>query len=142
MINRRSAIKWLHWLSLAIIIWFFFVEPENVQRLGALALATHAGMGIILGLLVGAWFVMYLRKGLASRAGPKLPNWAKWLHPISHRILYFGSVIMVATGAAAGFAAPYIIKAFGFLPINPGTGTRNLHNQIEDIHETARASQA
>ena len=77
MINRRSAIKWLHWLSLAIIIWFFFVEPENVQRLGALALATHAGMGIILGLLVGAWFVMYLRKGLASRAGPKLPNWAK-----------------------------------------------------------------
>lgn len=137
MITRRSALKWLHWLSFAILLYFFFVEPENVNRLGAIALATHAGMGVILGFVTAAWFTMYWRKGLASRPGPKLPGWAKKLHPLAHKTLYWGLPAMVLTGALAGFAAPYVIRAFGVLPINAGIGTRAIHNFIEEIHEIA-----
>jgi len=137
MFTRRSAIKWLHWLSFFIILWFFFVEPEDVERLGAGALATHAGMGIILAIVTAIWFSMFLRKGLTGRAGPKLPKWAKFLYPWGHKALYVGTPIMVLTGALAGFAAPYVIRAFGVLPINPGFGGQSLHGFFEDVHEIA-----
>ena len=135
MLNRRALIKWLHWLSLAIIIYFFLIEPESVSRMGAAALATHAGMGILLGLLAAIWTAMYLRKGLASRPGPKLPKWGKVIHAFSHRALYIGLPFMVFTGAATGFAAPYVIRAFGILPISPGMNARGLHSLLEELHE-------
>jgi len=135
--TRRSTVKWLHWASLGFLLYFFVVEPEDVQRLGAAALATHAGVGLLLGIVSVVWTVMFLSKGLLSRPGPKLPGWARQLHPLSHRALYFGLPATVATGALAGFAAPYVIRAFGVLPINPGWGTRGLHGVLEEIHEIA-----
>ena len=137
MITRRTALKWLHWLSLGILLYFLAFEPENVDRLGATALATHAGMGILLGILTTIWFTMFLRKGLASRPGPKLPWWAKAIHPIAHKALYFGLPLMVMTGALTGFAAPYAIHAFGLLPINPGLGARDIYELMNEIHELA-----
>jgi len=137
MLKHRTVLKWLHWVSFGLILYFFFVEPEDVQRLGAVALATHAGMGAILGLLVTIWFVLYLRKGLASRPGPKLPGWAKPLHPLSHRFLTWGMPMMVFTGALAGFAAPYAIRLFGVIPFFPGIGAQALHQQMQNIHEVA-----
>ncbi|MCT4554128.1 MAG: cytochrome b/b6 domain-containing protein [Pelagimonas sp.] len=137
MMNRRSALKWLHWLSAALMLWFFLVEPEDVEKLGGAALATHAGMGVLLGLVVGIWLVLFLRKGLASRPGPKLPAIAKKAHPVMHRVLYWGSAGVVLSGALAGFAAPYVIKAFGLFPINPGFGGKSIHGLMEEIHEIA-----
>jgi len=52
-----------------------------VDRLGAAALATHAGMGTLLALATTVWFSQYLQKGLTGRAGPKLPDWAKKTAP-------------------------------------------------------------
>jgi len=137
MISRRTAIKWLHWLSLFLILWFFLVEPEDVRDLGAAALATHAGMGVILALLTTAWFTMYLRKGLASRPGPKLPDWAKRAHPWLHRLLYWGTPVMVLSGALTGFAAPYVIRAFDLVPINPGIGSKTIQGLLKEVHEIA-----
>lgn len=135
--TRRNVLKWLHWLSAALILWFYLVEPEDVEKLGAAALATHAGMGVILAVLVAIWVSMYLSKGLIGRPGPKLPSWGKRLHPWSHRLLYWGLPIMVGTGALAGFAAPYVIRAFGLLPISAGIGSKRLHNLAEEVHEVA-----
>lgn len=135
MVTRRTAIKWLHWLSSALILYFFLVEPEEVERLGGAALATHAGMGVILGLVVALWFGSYLQKGPLGRPGPKLPALGKKAHLWGHRALYWGLPIMVGTGAASGFAAPYVIRAFGLFPINPGFGGRTIHGFLEEIHE-------
>lgn len=137
VLKHRSVLKWLHWLTALLILWFFLVEPEDVDRLGALALATHAGMGVLLGLVTAFWTGMFLAKGLAGRPGPKLPGWAKRLHNPSHLALQYGVPIMVATGAATGLAAPYVIRAFGLLPISPGIGTKTLHGLLEDVHEIA-----
>ncbi|AFO88090.1 cytochrome B [Phaeobacter inhibens] len=135
--TRRSALKWLHWLSLALIVYFYLVEPEENSAAPGLALATHAGVGLILALVVLIWTAIYLRKGLAGRAGPKLPGWAKRFHGLNHRVLQIGLPIMVATGALAGMLAPFAIRAFGVVPINPAVGSRTLHELAEDLHEIA-----
>ncbi|KXF90874.1 cytochrome b [Phaeobacter inhibens] len=135
--TRRSALKWLHWLSLALIVYFYLVEPEENSATPRLALATHAGVGLILALVVLIWTAIYLRKGLAGRAGPKLPGWAKRFHGLNHRVLQIGLPIMVATGALAGMLAPFAIRAFGVVPINPAVGSRTLHELAEDLHEIA-----
>jgi len=135
--KRRTFIKALHWLTTFLILWFFLVEPEDVRQLGPLALATHAGMGVTLGIIVAIWFTMYWQKGLAGRAGPKLPGWGKTFHLWLHRALYWGVPAMVATGATTGFSAPYVIRAFGLFPINVGFGNRNVQDLLADVHEVA-----
>ncbi|WP_127112696.1 cytochrome b [Shimia sediminis] len=135
--TKRTFIKWLHWLSAGLILYFYLVEPEETrgQTNKAEALSTHAGMGIVLGLVTAIWLFMFLRKGLAGRPGPKLPGWGKRFHTLSHKALQLGVPLMVATGAFSGLAAPFVIRAFGTLPINPGFGGKGLHNLAEEIHE-------
>ena len=135
--TRRATLKWLHWLSFGLILYFFFVEPEDVDRLGAAALATHAGMGTILAVIATAWFAIYARHGLASKPGPKLTTWGKALHPVNHRLLSWGLPAVVLTGALAGFAAPYAIRLFGVVPFFPGIGAKALHGFFEEVHEIA-----
>lgn len=137
MISRRSALKWLHWLSLGLILYFFLVEPDENRADPGLALATHAGVGLMLAIVVLVWTVMAATKGLAGRAGPKLPDWAKRFHRINHQVLQIALPVMVATGALAGLLAPFAIKAFGLLQINPAAGSKSLHDFAEEVHELA-----
>ncbi len=133
--QKRTRLKILHWLTAALILYFFLVEPEDVRELGAAALTTHAGAGVILGLIVGTWMLGFLRNGIISKPGPKLPQWARKTHKYGYGALYLMMPIMVLSGAMAGFAAPYVIHAFDLLPINPGFGTKNLHDWAEEVHE-------
>jgi len=133
--TRRTAIKWLHWISLALILYFWAVEPEDVERLGAAALATHAGVGLVLAIVVLGWFGMYLVKGLAGRAGPKLPGWARRVHPIIHKGLHWLLVAMMATGGLIGLFAPYMILAFGVIPFVPNLDIKSLWDLMEELHE-------
>lgn len=137
MIKRRTAIKWLHWSSFFLFLYFFLVEPEDVRRLGAAALATHAGVGVLLAIVTTVWIVMTLVKGLAGRAGPKLPALAKKLHPLMHKVLLGFVAAAVLTGALAGFAAPYVVLAFGVLPISTGAGSQALQGAMKEVHEIA-----
>jgi len=133
--THRTHLKWLHWLSFFIILWFWAVEPESVQSLGGAALGIHAGMGVVLAGVSAMWMGMYLRRGLASRPGPKLPGWARRMHPWMHKSLIWGLPAMVLSGGLAGFAAPYAIKLFGVIPVFPGIGHERLHGALEDLHE-------
>ena len=59
---RRTALKWLHWTVLPIMLYFFFVEPEDVDDAATAAgktdaLATHAGVGLVLACLVAIWTI-------------------------------------------------------------------------------------
>jgi len=94
-------------------------------------------MGVLLAIVTAIWLLLYWRKGLAGRPGPKLPGWARRLHTLSHRALQFGLPVVVLTGAFAGLAAPFAIKAFGILQINPGVAPRGLHKLAEEVHEIA-----
>lgn len=137
--TRRTLLKWLHWLAAGLILYFFLVEPEEVRgaaQKGA-ALSTHAGMGVLLGIVTALWMGMFWSKGLAGRPGPKLPGWGKRFHSLSHKALQYGLPIMVATGALTGLAAPFMIRAFGVLPITPGTAPKGLHKLAEEVHEIA-----
>ncbi|WP_282181448.1 cytochrome b [Aliiroseovarius marinus] len=135
--TRRTTIKWLHWLAFGLILYFFLVEPEEIRGNPGLGLATHSGMGILLALVAAIWLGMYLSKGLAGRAGPKLPGWGKQFHALSHKVLQIGLPVTVATGAFAGLAAPFAIRAFGLVQINPGNAPKGLHSIAEEIHEIA-----
>ena len=133
----RTRLKWLHWLAVALRIYFFFNEPEGVRQMGAAALSFHAGMGLLLGIIAALWFISYMRKGLVGRPGPKLPGWGRVAHVWGHRLLMYILPGVVLSGALAGVGAPYVIYAFDVIPINPGIGNRDLHDMLNEIHELA-----
>lgn len=133
--TRRTAIKWLHWISFGLIVWFYIFEPPKSFSDPGGILSTHAGMGVILGIAVVIWFSIYALKGAASRPGPKLPTWARIVHTWKHRLLYFGLPVMMLTGAAAGLLAPFAIRAFGVVPLGPAQGPRDLYKQAEVVHD-------
>ncbi|GLQ34894.1 hypothetical protein GCM10007939_11770 [Amylibacter marinus] len=135
--TRRTALKWLHWLAGAFILYFVLVEPdENTADPGG-ALSTHAGVGMLLGVVTFIWFVSYMKNGPVGRAGPKLPAWAKQVHFWMHRVLYIALPIMVLSGALTGMMAPYAIDAFGVVPLSLGIDIRWLHSLLEELHELA-----
>lgn len=133
--SQRTLVKWLHWLCFGVILYFFAVEPEDIPSDPAAGLSLHAGMGLILAIVGVVWTVLYLAKGLTGRPGPKLPGWAKTIHPIGHKVLQIGVPVVVASGAIAGLAAPFVIHAFGSIPINPGFGGKGIHDFAQEVHE-------
>ena len=139
--NKRSLVKWLHWLSFALMVYFLIDEPE-IERGTAAAksagLSTHAGMGMILAAITLIWTLIYFRGGPLGRPGPKLPDWGKRVHRIVNTGLYWLVPLTVLTGGLAGLAADYPVLGFGVIPLNPsGWGTPGLHEVMEDIHEIA-----
>ncbi len=132
----RQFLKWLHWLSAGLILYFFLVEPEESRVDPGGALSTHAGMGVLLAIVVVIWTVIYMRKGLAGRPGPKLPALAKKAHPLMHKVLHIAMPVMLGTGLLVGLLAPYAIKGFGVIPLG-GIGTKGLHSIAEEVHEIA-----
>ena len=138
-LNKRTLVKWLHWLAFALMLYFFFVEPE-VERGTAAAksamLSTHAGMGMLLGIVALLWTVIYWRHGALGRPGPKLPGWGKRMHRVVNIGLYWMLPLTVLSGGIAGLASDYPVLGFGVIPLNPaGWGTASLHGIAEEIHE-------
>lgn len=133
--KRRTLTKWMHWLCLGLIAYFYLVEPDEVRGDPGAGLSTHAGVGMVLSVIVAIWLAFYVAKGLLGRPGPKLPKWAKGFHHLNHKVLQWGTVAVVASGALAGLAAPFAIRAFGAVQINPAIGTKWLHELAEELHE-------
>lgn len=138
--NKRALVKWLHWLSFAMMLYFLIDEPELSDR-GAIRadeISFHAGMGLILACLTFMWFLLYAVGGPLGRPGPKLPAWGKRAHKILNTGLYWGVPAMVFTGGLAGLCANFPVRAFGMIPLSPaGWGSEFLHDIAEEIHEIA-----
>lgn len=140
--TKRILVKWLHWLAFALMLYFFFVEPEvggpGLGDLRSDQLSTHAGVGMLLGIVTLIWMVIYFRNGALGRPGPKLPGWGKRVHRIVNTGLYWILPLSVVTGGLAGLAADYPVSGFGIVPLNPtGWGSASLHDLIEEVHELA-----
>ncbi len=131
--TRRALVKWLHWSTFGLILYFFVVEPENVPSDPAAGLDLHTGMVLVAVGLV--WILMYLAKGLTGHPGPKLPGWVKTFDPIGHKALQIGVPVLVVSGALAGLAAPFVIRAFGSVPINQGFGGKGFDDFAQEVHE-------
>ena len=136
--TKRALVKWLHWLAFGLMLWFFFVEPE-VEGGGdarGQMLSTHAGMGMILGVVTLIWSIIYWRNGPLGRPGPKLPLWGKRAHRVLNTGLYWMVPLTVISGGLAGLASDYPVAGFGIVPLNPaGWGTPGLHDLAEEVHE-------
>lgn len=131
---RRVALKWLHWGILPLFIWFLLVTPDDVRPFGPRAFQAHSTLALIFVTLSLLWFAGLLRRGLASRPGPKLTGRLRVLHRALHLVLIWGLFGVALTGFLLGLTSPVLLKAGGFLPIAPPMGWRDLNDLVGLIH--------
>lgn len=132
--HRRSALKALHWSMVPLLIWFILVTPADVLPFGRTAFLLHSILGLIFVTACLLWTADYLRRGLASRPGPKLPPWARRLHQWMHKALIWGLFGVALTGFGLGLTAPRLFLAGGFFPVAPPLHLPQAHDLIGKIH--------
>jgi cytochrome b561 len=132
--NRRVALKWLHWGIIPFFIWFIFADPDALRRMGPVIFQFHSLMGLVFVTLALIWTGMYLRKGLASRPGPKLPPWARRVHAIMHHTLVWGLFLVAFGGFALGLTSSVMLWAGGILPVAPPMGLPKANDVVGHLH--------
>lgn len=132
--KRRTALKALHWSMVPLLIWFLLVTPDDVLPFGPRAFQAHSLAALIFVTMCLIWTADYLRRGLASRAGPKLGPRARKLHQAMHKALIWGLFGIAVTGFLLGLTSSFLLKAGGFLPIAPPLGMTQANHIIGQIH--------
>lgn len=131
---RRSALKAIHWTMLPLALWFTLVQPRDVAAIGSWAVELHSILGLVF--VAGAliWWADYLRRGFASRPGPKLPPWARWFHRVLHRVMIWGLFGVALTGLGLGLTASRQLFAGGIVPIGMPLDAPRANDLIGTIH--------
>jgi cytochrome b561 len=132
---RRTGLKWLHWGLIPFFIWFLFADPDALRRAGPRLFQFHSVMGLIFVTLSLIWTADYLRRGLASRPGPKLPSWARIVHRVMHHTLVIGLFLVAFGGFMLGLTSAVMLKAGGFVPVAPPMGWPRA-NELAGIFHT------
>ena len=133
--HRRTALKWVHWMMVPLIIWFIVVTPDVALDLGGMTFfRIHSNIALFFVTLTLLWTADYLRRGLASRPGPKLPPWARRTHRWLHLTLIWGLFLIAFTGFLLGLTSSVLLKAGGFLPIAPPLNLREANHYIGQFH--------
>ncbi|MEM7545645.1 MAG: cytochrome b/b6 domain-containing protein [Pseudomonadota bacterium] len=130
--KRRAVLKVMHWTVLPLLIWFAVMTPADVVPLGLFDL--HSKLALIFVTISLIWTAMHLRRGLASRPGPKLPPWARTVHQVMHKTLIWGLFLVAFTGFLLGLTSTKLLKAGGFLPIAPPMGWRQMNEWVGVFH--------
>lgn len=127
-------LKAIHWSMVPLALWFTIVQPRDVSAIGAWAVELHSILGLIFvsGALI--WWADYMRRGLASRPGPKLPPWARFVHLVLHRVLIWGLFGVALTGLGLGLTASRQLWAGGVVPIGVPLGMPEANELIGLIH--------
>mgnify|MGYP005992471501 CR=1 FL=1 len=132
--QRRTWLKAMHWAMVPMLIWFILVTPDDVLPFGPKAFQAHSMLALIFVTLCLLWTADYMRRGLASRPGPKLPPWARRAHQWMHKALIWGLFGVALSGFFLGLTSFTLLKAGGFLPIAPPLGLRRANEIIGQIH--------
>lgn len=132
--HRRTVLKVMHWTMVPLLVWFVLVTPDDVLPFGPTAFQVHSVLALIFVTLCLIWYADYLRRGLASRPGPKLPGWARPVHQWLHRLLIWGLFGVAITGFLLGLTSATLLKAGGFLPIAPPMGLHRANEIVGEIH--------
>lgn len=131
---RRSVLKLVHWSMVPLLIWFLLVTPDDVLPFGPTAFQAHSMLALVFVTLCLLWTADYLRRGLASRPGPKLGPRARWLHQALHKAIIWGLFGVAITGFLLGLTSATLLRAGGFLPIAPPLGLTRANQIIGQIH--------
>jgi len=131
---RRTMLKAIHWTMVPLALWFTLVQPRDVAAIGPWAVELHSILGLVFvsGALI--WWADYLRRGLASRPGPKLPPWARRVHWVLHRVMIWGLFSVALTGLGLGLTASRQLWAGGVVPIGVPLGLPRANDVIGLIH--------
>ncbi|WP_236628204.1 MULTISPECIES: cytochrome b/b6 domain-containing protein [unclassified Sulfitobacter] len=113
----RSLLKVLHWSMVPLFAWFVLVQPADVARVGPAAVRFHSVMGLVFVSFALAWFTLYLRRGLASRPGPKLKGRLRTFHRMLHKTLLWGIFLVAVGGFLIGLTSAVQLWAGGVVPI-------------------------
>ena len=132
--TRRSIVKWLHWLTLPLFIWFLFITPEDAVTMGKHGFRIHSVLGLIFVSLVLGWTALYLRRGLVGRPGPKLSPRLKTLHRALHHTLVWGLFSVALTGFLLGLTSTVQLWAGGIVPIAIPLGLPRLNALVGQVH--------
>ena len=132
--KRRSALKVLHWAMVPLLIWFVLVTPDDVLPFGQTAFQVHSILALIFVTMCLLWTADYMRRGLASRPGPKLGPKARVIPPLLHKALIWGLFGVAITGFLLGLTSSVLLKAGGFLPIAPPLGLKEANDLVGLIH--------
>lgn len=132
--TRRAVLKVAHWTMVPLLIWFVLVTPDDVLPFGPKAFQAHSILALIFVTICLLWTADYLRRGLASRPGPKLPPWARVLHQVMHKALIWGLFLIAVGGFLLGLTSSRLLKAGGFLPIAPPLGFKDANEMIGTLH--------
>jgi cytochrome b561 len=132
--SRRTALKALHWGIVPFFIWFMFADPDALRRMGPGWFQLHSINGLIFVTLALIWTFGLLRRGLASRPGPKLPKTAKAIHPILHKTLIWGLFCVALTGFGLGLTSAVLMRAGGIVPIAPPMDLPQAHAIVGWVH--------
>lgn len=132
--SRRTFLKAIHWSMVPLALWFTLVQPRDVEAIGTWAVELHSILGLVFvsGALI--WWADYLRRGLASRPGPKLPPWARVVHRVLHRVLIWGLFGVALTGLGLGLTASRQLWAGGIVPIGVPLDLPGANDLIGMIH--------
>lgn len=128
--TRRTALKIVHWSIVPLLVWFLLVSPSDVARWGGWAIRLHSVLGLVFVTLALAWSAETLRRGLASRPGPKLGPRARRLH----RGLIWGLFGVAITGFLLGLTAARQLWAGGLVPIGVPLGLPQAHAWAGWLH--------
>lgn len=117
-----------------LFIWFLLVQPDDVTPFGPKAFQFHSILALIFVSLSLIWFADLMRRGLASRPGPKLKGRLRMLHRVLHLTLIWGLFLVALTGFLLGLTSAVLLKAGGFLPIAPPMDWRQANQIVGQIH--------
>ncbi len=132
--RRRTVLKAVHWSMVPLLVWFILVTPDDVLPFGPRAFQAHSMLALVFVTLCLAWTADYLRRGLASRPGPKLPPMARNIHLLLHKALIWGLFGIALGGFLLGLTSATLLKAGGILPIAPPMGLSRANEIIGTLH--------
>ncbi len=133
--HRRTVLKVVHWTMVPLLLWFLFMTPSVVLGLGGQEFfRIHSNIALFFVTITLLWFADYLRRGLASRPGPKLHGWGRRMHWWLHRLLIWGLFGVALTGFLLGLTSAVLLKAGGWLPIAPPLDMEHANEIVGRIH--------
>lgn len=117
MPTRRAVLKALHLLMIPLFTWFVLVQPRDVTRWGRFWVDLHSVFGLLFVSTALLWFGIYLRRGLASRPGPKLRGRARHIHRQLHLVMIWGVFFVAVTGFLLGLTSSVQLWAGDLVPV-------------------------
>ncbi len=132
--TRRTVLKAMHLAIIPLFFWFVLVQPRDVTSWGTFWVDLHSVFGLVFVSTVLFWFAMFMRKGLASRPGPKLQGLARRIHRPLHLTLVWGLFAVAVTGFLLGLTSTVQLWAGNIVPIAYPMGWPNLNDLVGVVH--------